>query len=214
MRISDVAAWTTCEAMALADPPRAPRVGVAPWVGTLAHAILTKDAVEPPGRLTYDAVTRSDVEAKVQARAIAAEAAATLAREGWRVYETEMLVGTDPIGHLDLLAYKEGTTDRAIIDLKTGSGVGAGWLQVGGYLDAYAERDDPVGYGGILHVARVSVRKEPRGRLEIRPGGSLVEAWIRAKGRIDDVLDGAPAVYCPGTHCKRCRVAGCPVRAD
>ena len=41
MRVSEIADWATCEAMALTDPRKEARIGVAAWVGTLAHAIPT-----------------------------------------------------------------------------------------------------------------------------------------------------------------------------
>ena len=37
------------------------------------------------------------------------------------------------VGHLDIRAWHKDHGE-AIIDLKTGQGVGAAWLQVGGYL--------------------------------------------------------------------------------
>ena len=41
MRVSAIADWTTCEAMALSDPRPEARVHVAAWVGTEAHALLS-----------------------------------------------------------------------------------------------------------------------------------------------------------------------------
>ena len=41
MRVSAIADWTTCEAMALSDPRPEARVHVAAWVGTMAHGLLS-----------------------------------------------------------------------------------------------------------------------------------------------------------------------------
>ena len=51
MRVSDIANWAACEAMALHSPPRqAGRTNVAAWVGTMAHAILAGQPVPPTER--------------------------------------------------------------------------------------------------------------------------------------------------------------------
>ena len=113
---------------------------------------------------------------------------------------------------------------RAIIDLKTGR-VGAGWLQVGGYLYLHLWqlrrpgeilRDPPAvpaDYGGILHVPRVKLSLEPMTRLELRPAELLIDAWNRARDRVEDVMSGAIATRSPGFHCNRCR-ALCAVREN
>ena len=52
MRVSAIADWTTCEAMAISDPHPEARVHVAAWVGTLAHALLSGSPLtEEPTRL-------------------------------------------------------------------------------------------------------------------------------------------------------------------
>ena len=210
MRVSAIADWATCEAMALTDPRSEARVHVAAWVGTMAHASLLDTPPEPqPLRLRYDATTKTAQEAQVQSLAIAREASHCLEREGWSIMEAEREVAGDgDTGHLDILAWHGETQRTAIIDLKTGQAIGAGWLQVGGYLVVEGSSID---YGGILHVPRVAVSKEPTATLEIRDGGNLAEAWLTAKGRIDAVLAGATALRSPGQHCGRC-AADCPVR--
>ena len=209
MRVSAIADWTTCEAMALTDPRPEARVHVAAWVGTMAHAILLGTALERrPPRQRFDATTQTAYAADVQALAIAQEARRALDAVGWSIMERERVVSGDgDTGHLDILAWHEDTKRTAIIDLKTGRGIGAGWLQVGGYLALSRLTVD----GGILHVPRVAVSKEPKATLEMRDGGSLVQAWAAAKDRIDAVLAGAVALRSPGQHCGRC-TANCPVR--
>ena len=225
MRVSAIADWTTCEAMALTDPRPEARVHVAAWVGTLAHAILLNEPKSwPPSRLRFDATTKTAHAADVQALAIAREARRVLDVEGWSIMEAEREVtGDGDTGHLDILAWHGETKRTAIIDLKTGRGVGAGWLQVGGYLTllrsgpAFVATTHAMSYrvdglhGGILHVPRVAVSKEPKATLEMRDGGSLVQAWAAAKDRIDAVLAGAVALRSPGQHCGRC-TANCAVR--
>ena len=216
MRISDIGAWTTCEAMALADPRQEARVHVAPWVGTMAHALLAGDPLpEPPARLRYDTMTSMPFEAQVQAQSIARVAAERLAIDGWVVMATErLLTGDDVTGHLDILAWHSDTQRTAIIDLKTGRDVGAGWLQVGGYLQLMSDEAGmwpAVEWGGILHVPRVRVDVEPKATLEFGAAGELVRAWQAWGGRIRAVQSGATALRSPGQHCGRCS-ALCPVR--
>ena len=214
MRVSAIADWTTCEAMALTDPSPEARVHVAAWVGTLAHAALLDTEVEsPPPRLRFDGTTRTAHQADVQALAIAREAKWVLDTKGWSIMESEREVtGGDSIGHLDILAWHKATSEIAVVDLKTGQGIGAGWLQVGGYLQLLGNAGIDAGCGGILHVPRVAVSKEPQATLDMRDAGALEAAWLTAKSRIDAVLAGATALRSPGLHCGRC-AASCPVRA-
>ena len=210
MRISDIAAWADCEAMAIARPPREARVGVAAWVGTLAHGLLLGVIPAPPDRLRYDATTTAWEQASMQASAIAAEAWRVLDAKGWKIMEAERAVGgADYTGHIDILAWHGATQRTALIDLKTGHNVGAGWLQVGGYLAAEGSSID---WGGILHVRRVVVSREPSGTLELRPAPALATAWGIAKERIDAVTGGAAPLRTPGYHCRNCP-ANCAVRA-
>ena len=217
MRVSDISAWATCEAMALSNPPRETRVGVAAWVGTMAHAKLAGLAgghlSDPPmpARVRMDSITTTAHSAAVQAQAIADEAYRILGREGWAILESEQPLSRDGVtGHLDIKAWHGDTKREAIIDLKTGHDVGTGWLQVGGYIEASGTEE--LGYGGILHVPRVRLGEPSVGSLEIRDGADLWYAWRVAKQRIDAVVAGAPAMRSPGQHCGRC-VALCPVRA-
>ena len=225
MRVSAIAAWTTCEAMALSDPRPEARVHVAAWVGTLAHAwtVGTPDP-EPPARLRFDALTKTAHQANIQASAIARESLRILDVEGWSIMEAEREVkGNGDAGHLDILAWHGDTKRTAIIDLKTGRDIGAGWLQVGGYLSLWAKDNafrattNETPYyadqmrGGILHVPRVAVSKEPKATLEVRDSADLARVWRTAKSRIDAVLAGATALRSPGQHCGRCS-ASCPVR--
>ena len=253
MRVSAIADWTTCEAMAVSDPHPEARVHVAAWVGTLAHAYLLEDRghldgtklgysvkelyqlPEEPVRLRYDAITPTAHAVEVQAHALASEALRCLDLAGWTIMEAEREVkGEGVTGHLDILAWHGETKRTAIIDLKTGRDIGAGWLQVGGYLellgrmaidagwqhegaylvlpgDISARADTRAEYGGILHVPRVSISKEPKATLEVRYAVDLMNAWTTAKSRIDAVLAGATALRSPGQHCGRC-TARCPVR--
>ena len=223
MRISAIADWSTCEAMALSDPRPEARVHVAAWVGTLAHASLLGKAglVDPetPARLRFDSLTMTAHQAKVQAREIAMQALRILDDEGWEIMEAEREVkGQGLVGHLDILAWHGETKRTAIIDLKTGRDIGSGWLQVGGYLSLHAAEvaQKNVFYvdqmsGGILHVPRVAVSKESTATLTIREGHELRRAWYTARERIEAVLSGATALRSPGQHCGRCS-ASCPVR--
>ena len=216
MRISAISDWTTCEAMALTDPRPEARVHVAAWVGTLAHALLGGvDEPKEPGRLRFDAITPTAHAARIQAKGISAVASRCLEREGWSIMEAEREMRTgDTTGHLDILAWHGETKRTAIIDLKTGQGAGAGWLQVGGYIQLLGDESGvwpAVECGGILHAPRTPVRKELIATLEIRDATGLEEAWEVARERIGAVLAGATALRSPGLHCGRC-TASCPVR--
>ena len=216
MRVSAIADWTTCEAMALTDPRPETRVHVAAWVGTLAHALLS--GIERPktlARIRYDPITPTPHAVTVQVQTIAYEARRCLDQAGWSIMESEREVTDNGlIGHLDILAWHGETQRSAIIDLKTGRGIGAGWLQVGGYIQLLSDESGvwpAVQCGGILHVPRVAVSKEPKATLEVRDSIGLTQAWLVAKSRIDAVLEGATALRSPGQHCGRCN-AVCPVR--
>ena len=216
MRVSAIADWTTCEAKALHDPRPEARASAAAWVGTLAHAkMLGQPDPNVPARLRFDPLTLTAHQAQVQARAIAREALRLLEDRGWEIMEVEREVKSeDTIGHLDILAWHGEEKRIAIIDLKTGRDIGAGWLQVGGYIQLAGDEGWPsptVDIGGILHVPRVAVSKEPKATLDVREEAGLVAAWAAAKSRIDAVLAGATALRSPGQHCGRC-TASCPVR--
>ena len=210
MRVSDIQAWSNCETMALQSPPRpAGRTNVAAWVGTLAHGMLSGIEVEPPERLAFDRTTRTFGHADIQARHIADKARQLQALQGWGVMETEQEVRRDEItGHLDIRAW-HSNHGEAIIDLKTGQGVGAAWLQVGGYLTLDREGAE---WGGVLHIPRTPLPKRVAGTLEVRKSPGLVRAWEVATWRIAEVMNGASPMMTPGLHCGRCTITACPVR--
>ena len=209
MRVSDISNWAACEVMALQSPPRpAGRANVAAWVGTLAHGIVSGMFPEDPERLAYDSITPSGHHALVQAQAIAKKARELLSDQGWGVIGREEEVRRDElVGHLDIRAY-HSEHGEAIIDLKTGQGVGAAWLQVGGYLYL---ADDNADMGGVLHILRVAVHKDVQGTLAFRKRQPLVLAWRNQMKRIREIHQGAHPTYSPGIHCGRCGIQNCPV---
>ena len=214
MRVSDIANWAACEAMALQSPPRtAGRTNVAAYVGTLAHGWLAGIPPEHPGRLAYDSLTPTDHAVVVQAEAIAAKSQELLSAQGWGVIGREEEVRRDElVGHLDIRAW-HSDYGEAIIDLKTGQGVGAAWLQVGGYIDLLVDRPlDGKVMGGVLHVPRVAIHKDVKGTLALRDGIQLYRAWFASLDRIDAIQTGAKPTYSPGIHCGRCGITNCPVR--
>lgn len=215
MRISDIGNWSACESMALHAPPRtAGKQNIAAHVGTMAHGKLAGIVPELPGRLAFDTLTPSMHHANVQSNAIADCAREVLTAQGWGVLGREEEVRRDElVGHLDIRAWHKDMGE-AIIDLKTGAGVGAAWLQVGGYL--YLSRySDPVSnpdWGGVLHVPRVAISKDVKGTLESREAVPLMQAWKRSITRIEAIQQGEPPTYSPGIHCGRCQVTDCAVR--
>ena len=103
MRVSAIADWTTCEAMALSDPRPEARVHVAAWVGTLAHGFLSEKIPAPPLRLRFDPITQTAEQAFFQAGAIAKESDRILSAAGWSIMEAEREVaGNGDTGHLDI----------------------------------------------------------------------------------------------------------------
>ena len=212
-RVSQIAAWSECETYALQSPPRpAGRANIASWVGTLAHtriADIPLAADAYPNRLAFDAITPTIHAAIIQANAIAACARELLTVQGWGVLETEQEVRRDElVGHLDIRAWHKDHGE-AVLDLKTGAGIGAAFLQVGGYLDLCQHR---ISWGGVLHVPRVAIHKDVKGTLDFRSGEALKLAWQRNEARIRMVMDGSSPTYSPGIHCGRCQVPDCAVR--
>ena len=210
LRISDVEAWTTCELMALRCPPRESQIHVAAYVGSLAHALVTE--TEPPladGRYRFDALTPNLRYANTQARAIAREARETLADHGWQILDAEhQLDDEGTTGVYDLLCWHSEHRQRAVIDLKTGRKSVAAWLQVGGYLTLL---DAGATFGGVLHVPRMRIDREPEASLQLRAAGPLRDAWRRRYARIAEVIDGAVPLPTPGGHCDNCTLRDCPV---
>lgn len=200
--------------MALRDPPAETRTHVAAYVGTRTHALIAGEAVpEPPPLVKFDKTTPTIGHATRQADMLAEAAADLLTRERWTILDAELPVGVGEVtGTLDLIvANADGR--RAVLDVKTGWHPGpAAWLQVGSYLALLHENPQPE-WGGILHVPRVAVRQEPDVTLALRERRQLVREWLHRYERIRIVLDGARPMPTPGAHCRRCRVADCPVRA-
>ena len=209
LRVSDVQNWTRCELMALRCPPRESQLAAAAYVGSLAHALLSE--TEPPAyaRYRYDAITPSLRHANTQARAIAREARKTLHDNGWTILDAEhQLDDEGTTGVYDLLCWHSENRQRAIVDLKTGRMPDAAWLQVGGYLTLL---DTAATYGGVLHVPRVRIGREPEANLQLRAAAPLRDAWRRRYARITEVIGGAVPLPTPGGHCDHCTLRDCPV---
>ena len=63
MRVSDIANWAACEAMALHSPPRqAGRTNVAAWVGTMAHAHHSRSNLIPDQRIVTHSLRPTDAD--------------------------------------------------------------------------------------------------------------------------------------------------------
>ena len=218
IRVSSIANWTTCEAMALESPPRQFTETCAQFVGTLAHSKLAGDIneIEPDTymrgrRIMWDTVTPAPFHAVSQAGAIARVASATLESDSWDIVEQEGEIERGRFtGHYDLVVRNRLTREFGVFDLKTGQ-VGAGWLQVGGYLTLMDKRE--LTWGGILHVPRVRIGQEPKANLTVRPADQLKAAWEVASRRIEDISQGAIPTRSPGIHCGQCN-AVCVVRAN
>ena len=195
MRISDISAWAICETYALQSPPRtAGRTNVAAFVGTGAHALLaglTPELVPPIGaRLAYDAITPMWQHADIQAIAIARCARDLMAAQGWTpiAHEEEVRRGDELVGHLDIRAW-HSEHGEAIIDLKTGQGVGAAWLQVGGYIDLSVERPQRMKWRWCSTRSKSSYQQGREGNIGNPKGGmALFRAWQVNLTRIEEVM--------------------------
>lgn len=211
MRVSEISQWLECETMALKSPKREGRTHVAAWVGTMAHALIAGlPAPEPETRLGFDHITPTAHVGHLQAEAIAEEARTLLEAHKWAVLDREEEVRDgETTGHLDILAYHE-KLGYAIIDLKTGRLPSAAWVQVGGYISL---SEWPVELGGVLHVPRMTLKRDQVGDLYLRQAKPLKDVWWYARKRIQDVMMGGRPAYRPGTHCTRCTFSDCPVRA-
>ena len=146
MRISQIASWSECEAMALQSPPRIARTHVAAYVGTLAHALVADlPKPLPEGRIGFDATTPTLHTAAIQARNIARYARMLLSRPGTGAYcpVRKRCAATTYVGHLDIRAW-HSDDGEAIIDLK-GWGADCGGLVTGGWLPSTSGRDCTVG---------------------------------------------------------------------
>ena len=112
---------------------------------------------EPEGRLAFDYLTPTERAATIQATAIARHARQLMVNQGWGVLAREEEYITEELtGHLDIRAW-HSDHGEAIIDLKTGNGIGAAFLQVGGYISLSRPPgiNQQVPMGGVLHVPRV-----------------------------------------------------------
>ena len=216
MRVSDISSWVTCEAMALSsDRPRR-RMSAAVYVGILAHHFLfTGDQKTPPELPTrntmvgWDALTPTFAYAVKQAKEMAATGQAEIQRKGLSLESIEETVSSDfDRGTLDMMVWSD-THGQMLLDLKTGRSIGAGWLQVGGYISLH---EDDIRYGGILHIPRARLGS-CQATLTLRHAKALMLLWEARRKRIDEVLEeGASPLHTPGDHCNRCSITDCPVR--
>ena len=223
MNISEISQWVQCEAMGLASQPqRGGRYRASAYVGHLAHHRLVEglplSEIDTATKVVaWDAVTRNNTEALVQAEAIAQAGEAKLAQFGWEITDRERAVdGTEHRGRADLIAWHTRARVSSLIDVKTGRGLYAGWLQVGGYLDEI-EREgkelDGIDFGAILHIPRVPPNRDPVANLELRHAEPLARAWRAWVARVEAIGRGADAMRSPGDHCRACRARNCPVRS-
>ena len=216
IRVSSVARWAACERYALEsiNEMDEPSIAASSWVGTLAHGKLAKQKVDHPPAVRWDATTPSYLEAEAQSSLIAEVASERLRHRRWSILDAETeLANADWLGHADLIVESDTTGELGIVDLKTGV-VGAGWLQVGGYLSLCEEMLMKPSFGAILHAPRARVGKDVVASLEARNGARLRHSFLRLERRIKQVLiDLDYPTETPGTQCRFCLVNSCPVRS-
>lgn len=223
IRISSISRWAECETYALSHARDAmQRASAAVLVGIYAHSlvesgmrVMIPKGFAPPHSVKWDRLTANDAQLRTQALAIAREAFRVLTEKGWTIVDREIPVrGKREHGRYDLRVWNV-THGEAIVDLKTGFQLSGAWLQVGGYIRVLSEESGvwpAVQHGGVLHIPRLPVSKDPKGTLEIRSASQLSDAFDRLSERVFDVMKGERPTYSPGLHCKRCTLATCSVR--
>ena len=221
MRISDVADWTLCERYALESPKTRSRPHVAAMVGQMTHRLLVDETqgdvenwnavLNPQDPVVFDAVTPTYNHAAWQAHDMVKAARDELKRDGWTILETEQAIEHDGVtGRWDIKAWNQNHRVTALLDLKTGHSIGAGWLQVGGYL---AIGGSDCAFGGIVHAPRS--RQGPyTATIETRDANVLIEQWEQRRERVAEIENGGLPLASPGPHCRRCRVQLCGARAE
>ena len=200
------------------------QVNAAALVGIHAHALIASgmrrmapNSAQSTGTVRWDRITPNSAQLREQALSIAREAFRVLKENGWTVESVEEWVGNkEAHGIYDLRAWHT-EKGEAIIDLKTGHQLHGAWLQVGGYIRLLSDESGvrpAVNHGGILHIPRQPITKDPKGSLTMRSAGQLSDAYDRVQDRVLDVLKGERPIMTPGSHCRRCTLSTCPVREE
>ena len=221
MRISDIDRWVNCEVEALHGTRERGSLTAALVVGLKAHAMLAGESgyqisAQHEGLVAWDDVTPTSFSASRQAMAISEAARLTLSEQGWVIRDLEGVVeGPEPNGdrgRYDIIA-SHASFGLAVVDLKTGQGIGAAWLQVGGYLEEARNQGLALDCGGVLHVPRLKLGRDVGATLDVRPEKPLRSAWIAWRQRREVVVGaGSLPLARPGQHCRRCSLTDCPVR--
>ena len=220
MRISDIDRWVNCEAEALHGTRERGSLTAALVVGLKAHAMLAGESFKSvggigiEGMIAWDDVTPTGYSASRQAMAISEAARKALSEQGWIICDVEGVVKSQEQGgdrgRYDIIA-SHVLLGLAVVDLKTGQGIGSAWLQVGGYIEE--AKHPALTYGGVLHAPRVKQGKDVVTKLEFRPEEPLRNAWRAWRQRREAVVEeGLPPLRRPGQHCRRCSLTDCPVR--
>ena len=177
----------------------------------LANGVKVLDVERlPRSQVAFDSITPRPSTAISQAQDMAVKAQELLDRYGFTIFQNEVLVEEGVHrGRIDLLVTDQ--KNRAgVLDFKTGRTIGAGWLQLAGYLDAWD--GVPLSFAGIVHVPRSKL--EPSGTITFRDPAELVKAWKNTIKRVVEVVAHAEPTYSPGAHCSRCPLKECAVRME
>ena len=219
IRVSEVSGWVQCERRAHHTPPKrkSRKTSAAELVGTLAHDLIAgMDNHTVPVRIYWDSTTPTFDVAVQQARLIANRVTELLEHYQLEIEDVEIEMEHLGVkGRTDMLVFDRKTNRHILIDIKTGQNVGAGWLQVGGYLWlAKALNPTEIQVGAVLHVPRMQATKDVKAVLTLRDAHELIMEWEQYMGRYRDLFEGERiALPSPGFHCKHCPVTPCTVRA-
>ena len=216
LRASSVAKWSDCPRYARQHVEGSGR-SIAAVVGTMTHAILQgKDQVSIPSQIWFDRTTPSLEDARIQSRAMAQAVRFLYRQHEITVEQTEIPIMINPLrikGHIDAVG-RHGATSRVAIDLKTGRGTGAGWLQLGCYATLLAYRDKEVDEVAIVHMPRAKVSNMKTPTIEFRDAMDVRAAFGRWLQWLDTLHEQDLAdVSTPGEHCRYCKL-DCAVRAQ
>ena len=231
LHASEIGRFTRCERGAVdraAAPAAAPEAEhIAGWVGSAVHADVLGEPEPPlPDRVKFDAKTPTLMVARYQVKRMAAKLGKWIERQRWEIIRREygreaVLLDDTPwlsiAGRTDLEVLDEGLQTN-IIDIKTGGGIQAAWLQLGIYGLLHEQSEDDRGIAGslsTLHFPRVRIGEElPVPVLDTRPAAPVMKDALAVLKRTMRLLENPEAaIPSPGTWCEWCPVATCAVRA-
>ena len=219
IRISKIPTFARCEKFAMSERPEEVYWGVAAYVGTWAHSLLTGQSFDRRQAISFDEITRSIPEAEQQAQRLNLVARGLLDEYDLEIVEREVVV-SDSIGdleisgHIDLLCRRRRDQSAVLVDLKTGRSLTSEWLQLAAYgMAARRMGARDLDEAAIIAVPRTPLHKPQLGHLVFQRLDDIIEESRPLMKRIGEVALGTrEPLRMPGSHCTLC-AEQCAVRA-